>query len=209
MTVSIPTSETPTRILDVWASGNDTVILTLSGATSSLSGTPAAISFPYAYRSQPYGAVHVAAAGTADKAAATIDLDKRPLFPACYPSDLIVSVGGSTRPTTSQPDEFPTKVKDNFSNYGWHAVDLFAPGIDIMSTTASTATGYDLRDGTSAAAAQVSGAIALMRMVYPTAPDRQIVTGIISANDPRPGLTWFCRTGGRLNVHKAVTQPLP
>jgi hypothetical protein len=66
-----------------------------------------------------------------------------------------------------------------------------------------------VQNGTSAAAAQVSGAIALMRMVYPTAPDRQIVAGIIAANDPRPGLTWYCRTNGRLNVHKAVTQPLP
>ncbi len=207
MTVSIVTSETPTRVLDVWNNNDGTYKLTLSGATTSPSpqGNPTAISFPFAYRSQPYGAVHVAAAGHTATAQARNNLDNIPIFPACYPSDLLVSVGGSTQPTTMQPDEFPTRISQYFSNYGARAVDLFAPGHNILSTT----TGYAVQHGTSAAAGQVSGAIALMRMVYPTAPDRQIVAGIIAAHDTRPGLNGFSLKGGRLNVHKAVTQALP
>ena len=190
-------------VLDRWDNGNGTYTLTLSNKTTTTQTNPVSINFTNAIRSGSRTSVHIAAAGNTG-----IDLDKTPLFPACFPSDLIVCVGGSTRPATPGSNEFPTSSVNNVSNFGAHAVDLFAPGEAIYSTI-TTGTGYGTQNGTSAAAAQVCGAVALMRGIYPTQAERKIAAGVILAFDPKPGLATKCRTGGRLNLWKAVTNLLP
>ncbi|WP_207536226.1 S8 family peptidase [Desertivirga arenae] len=58
----------------------------------------------------------------------------------------------------------------NFSNYGKYAVDVFAPGVQINSTTPGSK--YKEEDGTSMASPVVAGLAALIRSYYPslTAP---------------------------------------
>ncbi|MGH7505769.1 MAG: S8 family peptidase, partial [Longimicrobiales bacterium] len=52
-----------------------------------------------------------------------------------------------------------------FSNYGAAQVDLFAPGVDILSTVPGG--GYERQDGTSMAAPVVTGVAALIMAYYP------------------------------------------
>ena len=53
-----------------------------------------------------------------------------------------------------------------FSNYGRAEVDVFSPGVDIMSTVPGG--GYDRESGTSMAAPVVSGVAALLMAYYPS-----------------------------------------
>ena len=54
----------------------------------------------------------------------------------------------------------------NFSNYGKAQVDVFAPGVDILSTVPGG--GYERESGTSMAAPVVSGVAALLMSYFPT-----------------------------------------
>ncbi len=56
-------------------------------------------------------------------------------------------------------------LKASFSNYGRNSVDVFAPGVQINSTTPNST--YTVHDGTSMAAPVVSGLAALIRSYYP------------------------------------------
>lgn len=56
-------------------------------------------------------------------------------------------------------------LKASFSNYGKTMVDVFAPGVQINSTTPLST--YSEQDGTSMAAPVVSGLAALIRSYYP------------------------------------------
>jgi hypothetical protein len=54
----------------------------------------------------------------------------------------------------------------SFSNYGKQQVDVFAPGVDILSTVPGG--GYERESGTSMAAPVVSGLAAMLMSYYPT-----------------------------------------
>lgn len=56
-------------------------------------------------------------------------------------------------------------LKADFSNYGKTTVDVFAPGVQIYSTTPNST--YQSLDGTSMASPVVSGIAALIRSYYP------------------------------------------
>jgi subtilisin family serine protease len=104
-------------------------------------------------------------------------------------------------------DEYNEKAW--FSNYGPETVDLAAPGVDIMSTrrALSSAPGdrprrYRSHGGTSAAAAHVAGAAALLMSRYPSFTAEQIKTCLIdSVNDLSP---LKCASKGRLNIVEAL-----
>jgi subtilisin family serine protease len=69
-----------------------------------------------------------------------------------------------------------------FSNYGAQQVDLFAPGVDVLSTVPGG--GYDREDGTSMAAPVVSGVAALLMAYYPDLTPAQVRTILMeSATD--------------------------
>lgn len=88
------------------------------------------------------------------------------------------------------------------SNYGAQTVDLAAPGVNILSTLRNGA--YGLISGCSMSAAQVSGAAALV-----LSTGYQSVTSLkatlLSGVDLLPAFTSTTRTGGRLDICKAIS----
>jgi subtilase family protein len=89
-----------------------------------------------------------------------------------------------------------------FANYGAASVDLGAPGVDILSTTRSGATGY--MSGTSMAAPHVAGAAALLFSLTPSAAVADVRQALLSTVDPVPALVGKTVTGGRLNAARAL-----
>lgn len=146
------------------------------------------------------GLLFVAAAGNDGK-----DNDVSPVYPACFDLDCVISVM-----STDQDDK-----KSAFSNFGANSVDLAAPGTDILSTTPGkqllpmivfgVKNNYDVLSGTSMAAPFVSGACALVWSQYPTLPNRLVKGLLLKTVDPVLGSPRPCVSGGRLNLHKALT----
>ncbi len=86
----------------------------------------------------------------------------------------------------------------SFSNYGATTVDIGAPGVSIISTTAFNT--YSSYSGTSMAAPHVSGAAALYASTHPGATAAQIKDAILGTATPTTSLAGKTATGGRLNV---------
>jgi subtilisin family serine protease len=72
-----------------------------------------------------------------------------------------------------------TNFVGNFSNYGKTAVDLFAPGVDIYSTTPEQQ--YDSKNGTSMAAPVTSGVAALLMSYFPELSADQVKDIIVKS----------------------------
>ena len=66
----------------------------------------------------------------------------------------------------SHTNELGKTYPSDFSNYGEHTIDLFAPGTDIYSTVTS-GDNYAFKNGTSMAAPLVTGAIAFLLGYFP------------------------------------------
>ena len=141
------------------------------------------------------GIMFVAAAGNS-----AADNDVTPLYPASY-SDLdnIIAVAA-----TDESDNLAS-----FSDYGATNVDLGAPGVQIGSCWNGSDSDYEYDDGTSMAAAMVSGAVVVMEAHFPGESYQQIKQQILANVDSRPGLQGKCLTGGRLNLYKAITGGAP
>ena len=102
-----------------------------------------------------------------------------------------------------------------FSNYGTPDVDVFAPGVDILSTVPGGA--YERQSGTSMAAPVVSGLAALLMSYYPTltaADVKRIIlesaTRYTTQSVVKPGgggrvpFGSLSATGGVVNAYEAV-----
>ena len=89
-----------------------------------------------------------------------------------------------------------------WSNVGAASVDLFAPGVSIVSTARDN--GYATRSGTSQATAMVAAAAAILRsngrMLGPVALAQALVAGV----DVKAPLVPLSVGGGRLNVARAL-----
>ena len=144
------------------------------------------------WSAQAEGMLLVAAAGNN---AANNDL--APYYPASLPLENLVAVAASTR----------TDDRWAFSNYGAASVDLFAPGMAIYSTASSGDSAYESRNGSSMAAAHVSGALALMRQQSPGSSPAEILAALRRAVDFKPAFAGLCLSGGRLNLRKALDWP--
>ncbi|MFH1982441.1 MAG: S8 family serine peptidase [Pseudomonadota bacterium] len=138
------------------------------------------------------GTVAVCAAG--NESPAGIDADSFPLYPAAYNLDNIFSVGASTR----------QDALALYSDFGAQSVDLLAPGSDIRSTLPVSAGGYGYKSGTSMAAPQVSGAIALLWSKKPGLTAAQVKAAIFDSVDPISAAQGKTVTGGRLNIGNAL-----
>jgi subtilisin family serine protease len=144
------------------------------------------------------GIIFVAAAGNNGT-----DNGLEPFYPACYPCSNIISVGASDS----------SDVPASFSNYGATSVDLFAPGVNVISTfppgmdlpdSNVPSNGYATLSGTSMATPFVSGAIALLATVSPSDSLTTRMNRVLQTVDPETSMTGMCVTGGRLDLAKAV-----
>jgi hypothetical protein len=137
------------------------------------------------------GCLFVAAAGNFGSDNTTI-----PTLPASYDFDNMVVVMAS--------DEHDEKAW--FSNYGAN-VDLAAPGVRTLSTGLYYVNpAYRVYSGTSAAAAHVSGAAALLLKIDDWTP-QEIPAHLIASAEPIRKLNGLCRANGRLSLSRAVLGP--
>jgi subtilisin family serine protease len=156
------------------------------------------------------GALVVIAAGNSGA-----DNDRIPAIPASYrkvcPEQII---------TVMAIDLYNEKA--SFSNYGATTVDLAAPGVGIVTTRASlsrASEGELRRDpfyrshraftGTSAAAAVVSGAAALLRSRNPSLSAVDLKDLLCGSVQTTPSLKTKCITGGMLDIEAAAAGQLP
>ncbi len=134
------------------------------------------------------GGIFVAAAGN-DGADNDQDFTA---FPASYNVPGIISVAA-----TDNNDGLA-----GFSNFGAQKVDLAAPGVDIYTTQINS--NYGFTSGTSFASPMVAGAVALLKTVKPNASAVEVREALINSADLIPSLQGKVRSGGRLNVERAI-----
>jgi serine protease len=128
--------------------------------------------------------------------------DVSPAYPADYTQDNVIAVAA-----TDWNDNLAT-----FSNYGAKTVALAAPGSYIYSTYPTeidAASPYRYYSGTSMAAPFVSGAMALVWGMHPEWSYSQVINDVLKTVDPLPSLSGKVKTGGRLDLAKAVAAALP
>lgn len=121
------------------------------------------------------------------------DNDVRPVYPANYELDNVISVTAHDR-----SNEFP-----RFANRGETTVDLAAPGVDIYSTFKGRK--YESMNGTSMATPHVAGAATLLATVHPDITNEEIKFLLMNNLDALPE-KYGSRiiSGGRLNLGKAL-----
>ena len=100
------------------------------------------------------------------------DIDLLPSYPASYTDPSIVTVAASG----------PDGALAPFSNRGLVAVDLAAPGEDVLSTAADG--GYELRSGTSMAAPYVAATLALLRAARPELQGSGLKVALLAGTRP-------------------------
>jgi subtilisin family serine protease len=159
-------------------------------------------------RAHEAGVIVVAAAGNEQSNGFGYDIDKTPIYPACYDGsfseNMVIGVAA-----TDALDQ-----KSKFSSYGSRCVDITAPGISFFNT--ATAGGnkndpgkiYDgYWSGTSMAAPLVSGTLALIEQANPELSSRQVINILFSSTDNinRLNPDYLGQLGnGRLNTFRAV-----
>jgi hypothetical protein len=140
-----------------------------------------------ALKSSP--AMHIIAAGNESN-----NNDARPAYPASYDLPNVISVAAS-----DHNDQLA-----GFSNWGAQTVDLAAPGVGILSSTAGGSSAYKVFDGTSMATPHVSGAAGLIVSQYPDITNEELKARLFHSVDRREQFAGKLLTGGRLNVHSAL-----
>ena len=138
------------------------------------------------------------------------DNDELELAPWYWNYGHVIVVGASTSLDT----------KSSISNYGITAVDLFAPGDNILccasssictsncTSSAHVSHGYHTDSGTSFAAPFVAGVAALIIARHPDVTPATVKQTLIHSVDPVSALGNLCLSGGRLNAYNAITSKL-
>lgn len=118
--------------------------------------------------------------------------DATPHYPSSYTSPSILAVGGSN------------STDARVYNYGAVSVDLAAPAVNIRSTTWNTNSSYGPLSGTSMATPHVTGAAALLAAYNPSLSVASLKATLMNTVDVLPAFAGFNKTGGRLNVGRAL-----
>jgi subtilisin family serine protease len=153
-------------------------------------------------KAQEAGIVFVAAAGND-----ATNNDIKPAYPASYEADEydqpltnLISVGASDN------NDNPA----SFTNYGHRSVDVFAPGVNIVSTypvhLMKDRAPYRVLSGTSMATPHVSGVVALLLSHKPElrGNPKAVRDILIQTSDQKPGLVGKSISNGRVNALKAL-----
>jgi subtilisin family serine protease len=132
------------------------------------------------------------------------DDDLNRVFPASVPIDNVISVLATG----------PNDYRADYSCYGASRVDLGAPGGTSTSPVmglrqdfngnSSDPSNYFFDYGTSQAAPHVTGALALIKSLFPWENYSGIRDRVLMGVDRTGTLEGLCRTNGRLNVYKAL-----
>jgi subtilisin family serine protease/subtilisin-like proprotein convertase family protein len=138
---------------------------------------------------QAHGVIYVAAAGNSSS-----NNDLTPTYPASFAQSLsnVVSVAATDN----------NNHLASFSNYGAKSVTLAAPGVNIYSTLPNGQ--YGDMSGTSMAAPEVSGVMALVWSEHPSWSDTQVINQVLGAVTKVSSLEGKVATGGILNAAAAV-----
>src|SRR5688572_185379 len=163
-------------------------------------------------RAYDAGVFVVAAAGNAPEGGDANDLDAHPLYPVCFDSE----AGENFVYGVAATDENDRHAV--FSNYGAGCVDISAPGTRMLSTQyyvpGDKVFGQPYGgffNGTSLAAAEVSGVVALLRALDHNLTPKQIMNiltdSAVKIDQANPG--YFGRLGrGRIDAAAAVEKVL-
>ncbi len=120
-----------------------------------------------------------------------LDVDIYPEYPASFNFSNQITVAASSI----------YDYMTSWSNRGYNAVHIAAPGESILSTLPYNSQGT--MDGTSMAAPFVTGGAALLKGAFPQASSSQIKQAILSSVDVTSGHEFKVNTQGRLNILKA------
>jgi thermitase len=134
--------------------------------------------------------LYIAAAGNEGR-----DIDVSPTWPCSARALNVLCVGASDEADRRAP----------FSSFGRRSVDLFAPGVDIVSTVDST---YAAASGTSFAAPHIAGVAALV-LSRNGGSALAVKNAILAGADAVAALGGLAVTGGRANAHRALTVTAP
>jgi subtilisin family serine protease len=140
-------------------------------------------------RCRAAGVLFVAAAGNESN-----NNDRNPAYPASFTTDNIVSVAATTR----------ADGLASFSNYGAVSVDLGAPGEGIYSTVSDSDAAYANYSGTSMATPHVAGVLAMLAAQFPNESYASLISRLLNGTDKISSLSAKCKSGGRLNLAKAL-----
>lgn len=127
------------------------------------------------------------------------DNDSSPKYPAGYDCSNLISVAATDA----------NDLLTDSSCYGSDSVDIAAPGWQIWSCGSGDNSDYQYRQGTSMAAAHVSGALAVARARYPSDSVEQLIARALDSADPLPSLGGKLRSGGRLNLARLLNSTAP
>jgi subtilisin family serine protease len=119
------------------------------------------------------------------------NLDTSTYYPCEAPEANVLCVGAS-----DNRDE-----PASFTNFSPTAVDVFAPGVSVLSTTGSS---YWFYNGTSMAAPHVSAEAALLLQRDPTLTAAQVKAAIVDSAEPKAALSAYGFNGGRANARAAL-----
>lgn len=125
------------------------------------------------------------------------DLDMKPVYPACFKCDNIITVGAINKNGTYSL----------FSNYGELSVDIAAPGEDILSTVPDNK--YDKNSGTSMATAFISGEAALIMSKNKKETASSVKNSIINSGDRLSSLVGKVSKAKILNCTNAINEVYP
>lgn len=125
------------------------------------------------------------------------DLDVNPVYPASFQSDNIITVGSLNKSGTYSL----------FSNYGELSVDIAAPGEDILSTIPGNK--YDKNNGTSMAAALISGEAALIFSKNTDETAGEVKEGIINSGERLSSLVGKVSKAKKMNCGNAINDIYP
>ncbi len=119
-----------------------------------------------------------------------LDLELSSYAPCETPAANVVCVGASDQRDAAA----------GFSNFGTTAVDVFAPGVNIVSTYPGG--GYVSMNGTSMASPNTAAVAALVLSRNPSLSAAQVKAALMGTTDAKSGL--LSVTGGRVNAERAV-----